>query len=119
MSLVADGHPNQEDICGWVVGTNNARRCEELLRAVRTGEYPTLYRVCLKSIEAIIHHFWDPNIHYRIHNKPPPGPILSQLRPRSTLSVSISFNICSNIIITSKPRSSELSHSLQIRFYFF
>jgi hypothetical protein len=35
------------------------------------------------------------------------------LRPRSTLSVSISFNICSNIIITSKPRSSELSHSLQ------
>jgi len=53
MSLVADGHPNQEDICGWAVGTDNARRCEELLRAVRAGEYPILYCVCLKSIEAI------------------------------------------------------------------
>jgi hypothetical protein len=40
VTLVADGHPNQEDICGWAVGTDNARGREELLRAVRAGEYP-------------------------------------------------------------------------------
>jgi hypothetical protein len=38
--LIADGNPNEEDICGWALGTDDARRRQELLRAVRAGEYP-------------------------------------------------------------------------------
>jgi hypothetical protein len=37
--LVADGNPDEEDICGWALGTDDTRRRQELLRAVRAGEY--------------------------------------------------------------------------------
>jgi hypothetical protein len=37
--LLADGNPNEEDFCGRALRPNNTRGRQELLRAVRAGEY--------------------------------------------------------------------------------
>jgi RNA recognition motif-containing protein len=72
-----------------------------------------LYCVCVKSIGSINYPppFLVPN-YYRVHNKPPPGHILSQLSPARAFPLYL-FSIYFNIIIASKSRSLQFSHSLQ------
>jgi hypothetical protein len=49
---------------------------------------------------------WQPNIHYRIHNCPPPAPVLSQLDPVHTPTFHfLKFHL--NIFLLSTPGSSK------------
>lgn len=36
--LFADGNQDEKNICGWIIGANDSRRRQELLRTVWTGE---------------------------------------------------------------------------------
>jgi hypothetical protein len=49
----------------------------------------------ITASEEIPRFFWKPEVHYRVHNSPPPVPILSQINLVHTLTFvpKIHFNI--------------------------
>jgi len=51
---------------------------------------------------------WKPEVHYRIHNSPPPVPVLRQINPVH-VPLSHLLTTHSNIILPSSPSSSRLS----------
>ena len=37
--VFSDGNENKENICWWIISTDNSRRCEEVFLSVRTGGF--------------------------------------------------------------------------------
>jgi hypothetical protein len=57
---------------------------------------------------------WNPKVHYRLHNSPPPVPILSQMHTVHMFPPYFSKNYF-NIILPSTRTSSEWYHSIVIK----
>jgi hypothetical protein len=56
--------------------------------------------------------FWNPKVHYRVHNSPSRAPVLGQMNPVHALP-SCFFKICFNIVFTSMHWSSKWWLSLR------
>jgi hypothetical protein len=62
---------------------------------------------------------WNPKVQYRIHKRPPPGPILSQIDPVHTPTHTILFRHCtSNTTGCPLPKLLNLSFYSILYFYF-